>query len=142
MRSFFKLAILSMLLAVLAQCNYRKEKIGSGEGRTEGEPQGSSPTHPQLQPTFSSIHDLIFSPRCMDCHSSGHSGKEVPLNTREDLLDSPRDLVLPGNPEESGLLIAVMRDDKKRMPPIDSGIGALSTSEIEILRTWIREGAK
>lgn len=94
-----------------------------------------------LEPKFSSIHDKIFMPMCIHCHSPGKPGEKVPLNSREDLLNSPRLLVLPNTPDESGLLLAVKRKDKKRMPPPDSGFNPLSTSEVSVIYEWIKSGA-
>lgn len=96
----------------------------------------TSPTD-RVQPTFTSIHDRIFVPKCLNCHSSGGTAAKVPLNTLTDLLDSPSDLVVPGTPEESGLIIAITRTDKKRMPPPREG-NALQPEEIEAIRTWIQ----
>lgn len=90
---------------------------------------------------FGSIHAGIFVPRCVSCHAKGKPAEDVPLDTREDLLSSPRELVLPGNPDESGLLIALTRNDSQRMPPPKSGIPPLSAAEIETVREWIRIGA-
>lgn len=101
----------------------------------------STPPTDRVQPTFASIHDRIFVPRCLNCHSTGGTAAKVPLNTLNDLLDSPGDLVIVGNPEESGLMIAITRTDKKRMPPPREG-EALQAEEIEAIRTWIQKGAK
>ncbi len=63
------------------------------------------------------------------------------MQTRKDLLDSPRDLVLPGDPDESGLVIAVSRTDAKRMPPPSTGKPPLADAEIAVIRQWIMSGA-
>jgi uncharacterized membrane protein len=111
---------------------------GSDDG---GAGPGSGATEPSLTPSYESIKSNIFSRRCVSCHSSSGPAAQVVLTNREALLTSPRELVLPGNPDESGLVIAVERTDSKRMPPPDSG-GALTGEEIKTIREWIKNGAK
>ncbi len=95
-----------------------------------------------LTPTFTSIRKNIFQNRCLVCHTHGQPDSKVPLGSRDELLNSPRELVIPGNPDESGLMIAVSRSDSKRMPPPDSGLPPLLAHEIATIRRWIAEGAK
>ncbi len=112
---------------------------------SEGAPEfGDKPTPPppMLLPAFASIHDLVLVPYCIACHSPGNPGKRVPLNTLDDLLNSPLGIVLPGNPDESDLVIAVRRTDKKRMPPPNSGVQSLSSDQISVIVNWISNGAK
>lgn len=56
-----------------------------------------------LTPKFESIKSLILEPKCIACHKPGGKAENIPLLTRSDLLDSPHDLVIPGNADESGL---------------------------------------
>jgi hypothetical protein len=91
--------------------------------------------------TFDSIKANVFSSKCLACHQPDGSARNVPLETREDLLASTRDLVLPGNPDESGLVIAIERLDRKRMPPVGTGL-PLNPEEAQAIRLWIRNGAK
>ena len=98
------------------------------------------PTPEPLKPYFTSIKAKIIDRRCIVCHSTGGAASGVPLGTLKEILDSPRELVLPGNPDESGLIIAVERTDKKRMPPPENG-NPLSQEEISVLRKWIENGA-
>lgn len=101
----------------------------------ENEPQ-SEP----LTPTYSSIYKNIFAPKCISCHSPGNQAERVPLD-KEELLDSPLELVLPNNPDESGLVIAVERTDRKRMPPEKEGYAPLKDEEKSAIRKWIADGA-
>jgi mono/diheme cytochrome c family protein len=118
-------------------------------GAPKDAPNGSSAPAPlpgsgPLEPTFLSIKENIFSNRCVVCHNAAAPGaaKNVPLDNKSDLLNSPRDLVLPGNADESGLVIAIERNDDKRMPPASSGAASLSADEIKKIRQWIQSGAK
>lgn len=94
-----------------------------------------------LEPKYASINEKIFIPLCSKCHLPGGSAAQVPL-TRNELLNSPRLLVVPFKADESGLFIAVRRKDKKRMPPPDSGIRKLTPEEIAVIVEWINAGAK
>ena len=96
---------------------------------------------PATLPTYDSIRETVFERRCVACHSKGGKAEDVPLEPLADLLASPRDLVLPGNPDESGLVIAVERGDKKRMPPASGG-EALTGEQVRAIRAWIQAGAK
>ena len=114
---------------------------GQDPGPGPGPSPRPTPTPIPLEPTYSSIRANILVNRCILCHSPGGSAKQVPLVTFEDLLDSPRELVLPGNADESGLVLAIERDDEKRMPPPMTG-PALSEAERLVIRDWISKGAK
>ncbi len=112
---------------------------GIGDGK---DPTPSPPPKPRaLEPTFNSIKASILAVRCLTCHSNNGEAKHIPLATREDLVDSPRELVLPNNPDESGLILSIERSDRKRMPPPETGAG-LSETEISTIRKWIEEGAQ
>jgi hypothetical protein len=131
-----KLVALALLAGVVTACDYYHKK-DLGESR---QPDRAAPEEP-LEPTFSSIRKKIFIPKCVSCHNPAGEGRNVPLETLEDLTDSPRELVLPGNVEESGLTIAITRGDDKRMPPPKTG-GPLSDEEIYVIEKWIQDGAK
>lgn len=114
---------------------------GAPESEENSSPNPTPPPNPSpLAPTFTSIKQHIFDSRCISCHSQGGKASGVPLVTYGDLMNSPRDLVLPGNVEESGLWIALSRDDDKRMPPPKNADG-LKSEELEIVSKWIELGA-
>ncbi len=109
---------------------------------TPAQPQSGAPEAPPevIQPTFDSINKNIFQITCVKCHSPGNSAKRV-LLTKEALLNSPLDLVLPGNADESGLVIDLERKDDKRMPPEKDGYAKLKDEQIKAIRDWINQGA-
>lgn len=101
----------------------------------------SEPQLPEpIKATYESINKNVFFPKCVSCHSEGNSAYQVLLSHQE-LLNSPLELVLPGNPDESGLVIAVERSDHKRMPPEKDGYSALKADEAAAIRKWIEDGA-
>lgn len=111
-------------------------------GPLEAQKPGSEPPPPEpIQATYESINKNVFIPKCVTCHSAGNSAWQV-LLSRQELLDSPLELVLPGNPDESGLMIAIERTDHKRMPPEKDGYSALQDAEKAAIRAWIDAGAQ
>src|SRR5262249_44710715 len=128
----------SILLAWMELGVPRNPQNGTAPTPTPPSIPTPTPTPVPLAPRFESIEaNVLSTSRCTKCHSPKGSAKNVPLLTREDLVNSPRDLVLPGNPDESGLVIAIERRDGKRMPPPESG-SALSADEVQAIRQWIQ----
>lgn len=93
-----------------------------------------------LAPSFEEINRVVFQKTCIKCHNPTGTGKRVPLD-REGLLNSPLELVIPGNADESGLIISLERADKKRMPPIKDRYYAIRPEVIAVIRQWIDQGA-
>lgn len=91
-------------------------------------------------PTFLVIKQKIFEPKCIVCHAPGKVGQRIPLDTREDLLNSPLDLVIPWNIDDSTLLLTLTRTDSRRMPPPKSKISPVTAEELKLIETWISEG--
>lgn len=91
--------------------------------------------------TFESINKHVIQISCKDCHKPTGTGKRIPLDLKS-LLDSPLELIIPGNPAESGLVLALERADDKRMPPAEEGYSALNDEAIALIRKWIENGAK
>ena len=58
------------------------------------------------------------------------------------MIDSPYGIIVPGDPDESGLVLVTLPTARKRMPPPKSGLAALKPEEIEIVKQWITNGAK
>lgn len=102
---------------------------------------GNTPPPEDLKATYDSINKNIFQNKCVSCHKPGEDGERVSL-AKKDLLNSPLELVIPENPDESGLVIAIERTDDKRMPLAKEGYGPLSDKEKEVIRNWIANGAK
>ena len=83
----------------------------------------------------------IFQISCTECHSPSGTGKRILLD-RESLMNSPLELIIPGNPDESGLVVSIERSDDKRMPPAKEGYVALKNEKKAAIRKWIENGAK
>lgn len=89
----------------------------------------------------------ILSDRCFSCH--GPDGGNRKANLRLDLeaaakapLPGKRFAIAPGKPDESEIYKRVVSQNKGlRMPPAAFGHEALAAREIELLRSWIEQGA-
>lgn len=84
----------------------------------------------------------ILSENCFACHGFDESSREADLrlDTREGAIASLA--IVPGKPDESGLIERITADDPdERMPPADSNKKPLDDQAIKILREWIRHGA-
>lgn len=109
-------------------------------GAPKDSEDGTTPIPDPLTPTFDSISKNIFAAKCVTCHSAGNPGQRILLD-KDSLLNSPLELVIPGNADESGLVVAIERTDDKRMPPAKEGYSKLSDEEITAIREWITNGA-
>jgi mono/diheme cytochrome c family protein len=88
----------------------------------------------------------IFAEKCLACHGKDPADLQgkYDLRTRAAALaggESDAAAVVPGQPEKSRLLIAVMwNDDALQMPP--KANDRLSAEQIEVIRRWIAAGAE
>lgn len=93
----------------------------------------------QAEEFFESRVRPLLAKNCMGCHTATKMGG-LEMRSRALLLKGGNSgpAIIPGDPDQS-LLIRVVRHEheKIKMPPS----GRLQTEEIEVLRTWIRNGA-
>lgn len=116
-------------------------KMGAPEQAQNGGTNPPPAAMPPIEPTFDSINTHVFQSSCKECHNAAGTGKRVLLD-RESLMTSPLELILPGNPDESGLVVAIERSDDKRMPPANEGYAELKLEIKLAVRKWIKNGAK
>ncbi len=85
----------------------------------------------------------ILSDKCFFCHGPDAAKREADLR-----LDSYEEAIgfgaiVPGNPDKSEILERMLSDEPDvQMPPPSSKLARPTQEEIEILRQWIKEGAK
>ena len=128
--SFIIRTLSVVLILILVGCNAHHDLTYQQRLRRKGLP---------LKATWAAVFDNIIIEKCLECHSPGGNGAKSPLTSWQEIIDSPLELVLPGNPEDSGLYLAVTRTDEKRMP---SKGAPLSSEELHAIYQWIKDGAK
>lgn len=81
--------------------------------------------------------------RCYSCHGALRQKFGLRLDTGELILRGGKSgpAVFPGDPDNSPLIQAVLGEERSRMPPENEG-APLTREEIDILKQWIRQGAK
>lgn len=91
------------------------------------------------------IRDIkpILRTRCYACHSAVRQKASLRLDAAPLIRKGNKrgPVVVPGKPDESRLLDAVLGKDRPRMPP-EKDAAALCKSEIALLREWIEQGAR
>ncbi len=87
----------------------------------------------------------ILADACLHCHGGDVETREagLQLDSAENVLEA-RDgysIIVPGQPERSVLILRILSEDaSEKMPPSDAK-RQLTVQEIEILKTWIAQGA-
>jgi hypothetical protein len=85
----------------------------------------------------------ILSDKCFFCHGPDAAKREADL--RLDSYDEAIGFgaIVPGDPDKSEILERMLSDEPDvQMPPPSSKLARPTKEEIEILRQWIKEGAK
>lgn len=117
------------------------------------EPQ-DPPVPAVIDPTLSSIQANIFTPTCAtsQCHDSTNPARNLDLSSGQAFgelvnvasTDNPDlFLVAPGQPDSSYLVWKIEGNaniEGQRMPR-GTGASPLSTTNINVIRTWISDGA-
>jgi hypothetical protein len=88
----------------------------------------------------------ILSDQCFHCHGPDSEARqaELRLDIREGLFRKKKDVtvIVPGQPEASELVRRIDSDNPdEKMPPPDSH-RQLSVAQRDVLRRWVKEGAK
>ena len=81
----------------------------------------------------------IFEQHCVRCHSPGNSKGDVSLATFDDLKSN--EYVIAGDPDGSYLIELVTSQDGEP-PAMPKEAKPLSDGEVDLLRQWVRQGAK
>lgn len=106
-------------------------------------PRNSNPPDTQEnepQSGFIKIKQEIIDPKCLSCHIPGEHAGHIPLNTREDLLNSSLNLLIPGNPDQSLFYTITGPGAMNMMPPI--GVEPLTGTQRDMIKVWIQDGAQ
>jgi hypothetical protein len=82
----------------------------------------------------------ILERHCVRCHEPANRKGKLSLTTFADLAAGEH--VVPGRPEESGLLELVSPPEPGRRPEMPKQGAPLSADQVDVLRRWIAEGAR
>ncbi len=84
----------------------------------------------------------LLSDRCFTCHGPDRGQRKADL--RLDQEDDAKDFAIsPGDPEDSELMARILsKDSSEMMPPPSSKLPQFTDKEVELIRTWIKQGAK
>lgn len=86
----------------------------------------------------------ILSQNCFKCHGGPRAKKDFQMDRPEKFKEQigPGKYIIPGDPAGSEVIqrITLPPDDTNRMPPPKKG-QPLTEGEINVIRTWIQEGA-
>ena len=140
-----KLKHISLFLGLMTVvgCNYRFFDLADYselQGTVSNVSSGSKIT----EESFNSIYQTVIKPQCLSCHSPGESAELVLLDTYVDLTsaDFGDPIVVPGNLEESTFYKVLLPSaGRKMMPPPKSGRPPVENARIEVIRSWIVNGA-
>lgn len=119
--------------------------IEAGSPEKAGDPP-SEPGAVVLEPTWKSVSENLFVPRCQVCHNPNGQAKFLDLSSRA-AIDAAKDrefgdgqrLLNPSDPAAS-YLISIVTDPVEPMPPSWTKIPRLQKAEVEVLLEWIRRG--
>lgn len=99
----------------------------------------------ELAPTWASLSQNIFYPKCTACHNPNGQASFLDLSTRQAWFEA-RDRDFGGitlldfeNPGDS-YVVEVINDPYEPMPPVWSNIPVLSGEEKDAIIEWIRRG--
>src|SRR5579862_8675238 len=89
----------------------------------------------------------ILSQHCFKCHgpdaAQAAGGLRLDSFAGATKANGEETAIVPGSPEKSYLITKVSaKDADMRMPPQDSGVKPLNPDQVDILRQWIKNGAK
>ncbi len=124
---------LLLLLGLAAACNSTEYKTAPPGANGAGT---ASPTPGSLEPptqtvTYQQVHQQIFQPKCISCHSSGH-----PNLSAYSAFALDGEHIVPGNPEQSEIYEMVENGQMPRNGP------PLTQAELDLVYRWIEQGAQ
>src|SRR5437763_15877516 len=132
-KALFQVAIILWSLALVIS--------GLSEPVAERPPAGATSDQAQTEPNDLFLHKVhpLLEARCFGCHGEPKDREgDLDMRTREGLLkggESGKSALIPGQPEQSPMFLAVLRQAKLKMPPKEKN--QLTADEIDLLRQWI-----
>lgn len=91
------------------------------------------------------INDIapILKEKCFGCHGAKNPKGKLDMTKYASFRKggTKDDPIAPGHPDDSYLITVLTANDKKRMPPKESG-APLPQNQIELIERWVEQGAK
>lgn len=85
----------------------------------------------------------ILSNKCFRCHGPDEKTREAGLQLDVEGEAREYGAVIPHDAEGSEMMVRILSDElDEKMPPVESGIEAVTDQEALVLRQWIQAGAK
>src|SRR5882724_919631 len=84
----------------------------------------------------------ILTENCFACHGADSAARKARLRLDQRDVAIERDAIVPGKPDESGLVSRIFDTDAKRRMPPASTTKHLTPAQKELLKRWIAEGAE
>lgn len=108
----------------------------------KGKTTDDAPSRSERSLDFAEDVQPILRRHCYRCHGDKNQEASLQLNRRADAFgvgDSDEPVIVKGDPKESLLIKRIVNEDDGDIMPLDGD--PLSAAEIELLKTWIDEGA-
>jgi len=98
----------------------------------------AQPADPANPAFFESTIRPLLRAQCLGCHNQGNRSSGLAVDSREALLEGGNRgaAAIPGKPEDSLLIQAVLRQGDLKMPPA----GPLKPEQVEALKKWVGMG--
>jgi mono/diheme cytochrome c family protein len=90
-----------------------------------------------LAANYPSIQANVFNAKCIQCHVPGGRAEAFPLNNYAKMMANGK-LVVANDLVKSEIVDEIASGD---MPPVRSGIPAVSALELAAIKAWILNGA-
>src|SRR5437667_10965225 len=84
----------------------------------------------------------IFSENCYACHGPDKNQRKAKLRLDVRDVAVERDAIVPGNPDQSKLVVHVFSADPDEIMPPPKSRKALTATQKELLKNWIAAGAE
>src|SRR5262249_22082754 len=101
------------------------------------------PLRAQDSPSFARDVRPVLAKYCMECHNPRSLKGKLDLETYQGLKkgSSGGEVVVPGKPDESPLVLLVEGKETPKMPPKEARLQP-KAKDIAVLRAWVAAGAK
>ncbi len=145
---FFPLIILVLLTghwggSLTRGEDYLFESTGNSLNSVEISGKITPITNVEEAEVFNDIIKPLLEEKCFACHSSKKQKGQLRLDAVDLIVKGGKhgEIIVAGDPKESELFkrIALSEEEKNHMPPKKES--QLTSTEIELIRWWIREGA-